>query len=86
MKEAKAAEAKATGKKNDGKDCVECARDERKKKEKITKYVNERYDAKFKEIQNATNGTNSSKAQATTKSIFQSAVFSRLAFLRRVLF
>jgi hypothetical protein len=58
MKEAKALEAKATGKKNDGKDCVECARDERKKKEKITKYVNERYDAKFKDIQNATNGTN----------------------------
>ena len=51
MKEAKALEAKAT-------DCVECARDERKKKEKITKYVNERYDAKFKEIQNYTNGTN----------------------------
>lgn len=28
------------------------------KKEKITKYVNERYDAKFKDIQNATKGYN----------------------------
>ena len=50
IKEAKLAEAKATGKKDDGKDCVECAREERLKKEKITKYVNERYDAKFKDI------------------------------------
>lgn len=59
LKEMKAAEAKALGKKPDEMmDCVECAREERKKKEKITKYVNERYDAKFKDIQNATNGTN----------------------------
>jgi hypothetical protein len=58
IKDAKAAEAKATGKKVEEKDCIECARDERKKKEKITKYVNERYDAKFKDIQNATRGYN----------------------------
>lgn len=58
IKEAKLAEAKATGKKDDGKDCVECAREERLKKEKITKYVNERYDAKFKDIQKVTKGYN----------------------------
>lgn len=39
-------------------DCVECAREERKKKDKETHYVNEHWDAKFKETQNRTNGTN----------------------------
>lgn len=58
IKEAKKAEAKATGKKEEETDCIECAREERKKKEKITKYVNERYDVKFKDIQNATKGYN----------------------------
>jgi len=58
IKEAKLAEAKATGKKVEDTDCIECAREERKKKEKITKYVNERYDVKFKDIQNATKGYN----------------------------
>ena len=58
IKDAKKAEAKATGKKEEEADCVECAREERKKKEKITKYVNERYDVKFKDIQNATKGYN----------------------------
>lgn len=58
VKEAKLAEAKATGKEIKETDCNECAREERLKKEKITKYVNERYDVKFKDIQNATKGWN----------------------------
>jgi len=44
--------------KNEGMDCVECARKDRKKHENITKAVSEKYDDKFKELQNKTNGTN----------------------------
>jgi len=40
------------------KDCVECARKERKKQENITKAVNEKYDDQFKDLQRRTNGTN----------------------------